>query len=69
MGSSKTTQACISDLKFNAFLVFKSCALLGDGRVLVAGGYHGFGQPDPSDLSTAEVNKPERTRESQRDLE
>jgi len=31
------------------------CALLGDGRVLVAGGYHGFGQPDPSDLSTAEV--------------
>ena len=32
-----------------------SCALLGDGRVLVAGGYHGMGQPDPSDLSTAEV--------------
>lgn len=31
------------------------CALLGDGRVLVAGGYHGFGQPDPSDLSSSEV--------------
>ena len=53
----------------DVFLVFKSCALLGDGRVLVAGGYHGFGQPDPSDLSTAEVTEPERTRESQRDLE
>ena len=32
------------------------CALLGDGRVLVAGGYHGFGQPDPSDLSSSEVD-------------
>jgi len=31
------------------------CALLGDGRVLIAGGYHGMGEPDPSDLSTAEV--------------
>ena len=37
------------------FPIFKSCALLGDGRVLVAGGYHGMGSPDPSDLSTAEV--------------
>ena len=35
--------------------MFTSCALLGDGRVVVAGGYHGMGQPDPSDLSTAEV--------------
>ena len=32
------------------------CALLGDGRVLVAGGYHGFGQTDPSDLSSSEVD-------------
>ena len=49
--------------------MFKSCALLGDGRVLVAGGYHGFGQPDPSDLSTAEVTKPERARENQKEPE
>ena len=37
--------------------------------MVVAGGYHGFGQPHPSDLSSAEVNKPERTRESQRDID
>jgi hypothetical protein len=32
-----------------------ACALLGEGKVLVAAGYHGLGTPEATDLATAEI--------------
>ena len=37
--------------------VISRCAKLGDGKVVVAGGYRGANTPEATDLSTAEVGR------------